>query len=129
MLLISNGILHTMESDTPIRADILIDKGKIIKIKKQIVPYYIMPWPVYKFKVDNNRLTYGDQPIHCPNGHNGDAGGLLIAAVPSSVTVSSVRTSGTAGNSGSGAAGCPARGRPASGLRRPSGPGRHFRRG
>lgn len=38
MLLISNGILHTMESDTPIRADILIDKGKIIKIKKQIVP-------------------------------------------------------------------------------------------
>ncbi len=38
MLLISNGLLHTMESDTPIQADILIDKGKIIKIKKQIVP-------------------------------------------------------------------------------------------
>ncbi len=38
MLLISNGLLHTMESDTPIKADILIDKGKIVKIKKQIVP-------------------------------------------------------------------------------------------
>ncbi len=38
MLLISNGLLHTMENDTPIRADILTDKGKIIKIKKQIIP-------------------------------------------------------------------------------------------
>ncbi len=38
MLLISNGLVHTMESDTPIQADILIDKGKIVKIKKQIVP-------------------------------------------------------------------------------------------
>lgn len=38
MLLISNGLLHTMESDTPIRADILADKGKIIKIKEKIVP-------------------------------------------------------------------------------------------
>lgn len=38
MLLISNGVLHTMENDTPIQADILTDKGKIIKIKKQIVP-------------------------------------------------------------------------------------------
>ncbi|MBE6812057.1 MAG: amidohydrolase [Ruminococcaceae bacterium] len=38
MLLIKNGLLHTMESDTPIRADMLIDNGKIIKIKKQIIP-------------------------------------------------------------------------------------------
>lgn len=38
MLLIANGLLHTMESDTPIQADILTDKGKIIKIKKNIVP-------------------------------------------------------------------------------------------
>ncbi len=38
MLLIANGLLHTMESDAPIKADILTDKGKIIKIKKQIVP-------------------------------------------------------------------------------------------
>jgi len=38
MLLIANGLLHTMENDAPLRADILIDKGKIIKIKEQIVP-------------------------------------------------------------------------------------------
>lgn len=38
MLLIANGLLHTMESDTPIQADILTDKGKIFKIKKEIVP-------------------------------------------------------------------------------------------
>lgn len=38
MLLIANGLLHTMENDTPLRADILTDKGKIIKIQKQIIP-------------------------------------------------------------------------------------------
>lgn len=38
MLLITNGLLHTMESDKPTRADILIDNGKIIKIKEKIAP-------------------------------------------------------------------------------------------
>ncbi len=38
MLLITNGLLHTMESDTPLRADILVKKGKIVKIKEKIVP-------------------------------------------------------------------------------------------
>ncbi len=38
MLLIKNGILHTMERDTPMRGDILIDKGKISEIKDRIVP-------------------------------------------------------------------------------------------
>ncbi|MBE6795957.1 MAG: amidohydrolase [Ruminococcaceae bacterium] len=38
MLLIKNGLLHTMENDEPLRADILIDKGKITEIKKQISP-------------------------------------------------------------------------------------------
>ncbi len=38
MLLIVNGLLHTMERSTPLRADILVDKGKIIKIKEKIVP-------------------------------------------------------------------------------------------
>ncbi len=38
MLLIINGLLHTMETDTPLRSDILIDRGKIVKIKKNIVP-------------------------------------------------------------------------------------------
>ncbi len=38
MLLIINGLLHTMESDKPLRADILINKGKIVKIKENIVP-------------------------------------------------------------------------------------------
>lgn len=37
MLLIANGLLHTMESDTPIRADILVNEGKIVKIKEKIV--------------------------------------------------------------------------------------------
>lgn len=38
MLLIKNGLLYTMESNTPIHADILTDKGKITKIHKNIVP-------------------------------------------------------------------------------------------
>lgn len=38
MLLIANGLLHTMESDTPIRADILVNEGKIVKIREKIVP-------------------------------------------------------------------------------------------
>ncbi len=38
MLLITNGLLHTMESDKPLRADMLVNEGKIIKIKKKIVP-------------------------------------------------------------------------------------------
>ncbi len=38
MLLIKNGLLHTMENDEPLRADILIDKGKITEIKNQIFP-------------------------------------------------------------------------------------------
>lgn len=38
MLLITNGLLHTMENDAPLRADILIDKGKIIEIKNKIIP-------------------------------------------------------------------------------------------
>lgn len=38
MLLIANGLLHTMEYDTPLRADILVNEGKIIKIHKKIVP-------------------------------------------------------------------------------------------
>ncbi len=38
MLLIANGLLHTMESDTPLRADILVNKGKIVKIREKIVP-------------------------------------------------------------------------------------------
>ncbi len=38
MLLIANGLLHTMESDTPIRADILVNEGKIVKIKEKIIP-------------------------------------------------------------------------------------------
>lgn len=40
MLLITNGLLHTMENDAPLRADILIDKGKIIEIKNKIIPTY-----------------------------------------------------------------------------------------
>ncbi len=36
MLLIQNGILYTMEDDNPIKNDVLIDKGKIIKIAKTI---------------------------------------------------------------------------------------------
>jgi len=38
MLLIVNGLLHTMESDTPQKADILVNEGKILKIKKKIEP-------------------------------------------------------------------------------------------
>ncbi len=38
MLLIINGLLHTMERDTPLRADILLKEGKILKIKENIVP-------------------------------------------------------------------------------------------
>lgn len=37
MLLIKNGLLHTMENDEPLRADILTDKGKIIEIKEEII--------------------------------------------------------------------------------------------
>ncbi len=38
MLLIANGLLHTMENDSPLRADILINEGKIVKIKEKIEP-------------------------------------------------------------------------------------------
>lgn len=38
MLLIQNGILYTMEENEAINADILIDKGKIIQISKNITP-------------------------------------------------------------------------------------------
>lgn len=38
MLLIQNGTLHTMESDAPIRADLLIEEGKIEKIAPYITP-------------------------------------------------------------------------------------------
>jgi imidazolonepropionase-like amidohydrolase len=36
MLLIQNGMLYTMEADTPIRADLLIKDGKIEKIAPKI---------------------------------------------------------------------------------------------
>lgn len=38
MLLITNGLLYTMEGDEPLKTDMLIDKGKIIKIKRHIIP-------------------------------------------------------------------------------------------
>lgn len=38
MLLIQNGMLYTMEADTPIRADLLIKDGKIEKIAPKISP-------------------------------------------------------------------------------------------
>ena len=38
MLLIQNGLLHTMEEKQPIHADLLIKDGKIAEIKKTIVP-------------------------------------------------------------------------------------------
>lgn len=38
MLLIQNGILHTMEADDPIWADLLIENGKIAKIAGKISP-------------------------------------------------------------------------------------------
>ncbi len=37
MLLIKNGLLHTMENNEPLLADILTDKGKIIEIKEEII--------------------------------------------------------------------------------------------
>ncbi len=38
MLLIQNGILHTMEEEEPIRADLLIEKGRIVRISQKITP-------------------------------------------------------------------------------------------
>ncbi len=38
MLLIQHGTLHTMEADAPIRADLLLEDGKIAKIAKEISP-------------------------------------------------------------------------------------------
>ncbi len=38
MLLIQNGFLYTMEKNEEIHADLLIDNGKIIEIKKDITP-------------------------------------------------------------------------------------------
>lgn len=38
MLLIQNGILHTMGADDPIQADLLIKNGKIAKIAGKILP-------------------------------------------------------------------------------------------
>lgn len=38
MLLIANGLLYTMENDEPIKADILVNDGKIVRIKEKIVP-------------------------------------------------------------------------------------------
>lgn len=38
MLLIQNGLLHTMESDKPIYADLLIKNGKITQISEKIIP-------------------------------------------------------------------------------------------
>ncbi len=38
MFLIKNGLLYTMEDSKPIRADILISKGKIKKIQKNLSP-------------------------------------------------------------------------------------------
>ena len=38
MLLIQNGTLHTMESDAPIREDLLIKDGKIAKIAPKVLP-------------------------------------------------------------------------------------------
>ncbi len=38
MLLIQHGILHTMETDDPIKADMLIRDGKIVKIAPKISP-------------------------------------------------------------------------------------------
>lgn len=36
MLLIKNGILHTMENETPFRGDILVKNGKIVEISQDI---------------------------------------------------------------------------------------------
>lgn len=38
MLLIQNGLLFTMEAEQAIRADLLLEKGKIVKISKKITP-------------------------------------------------------------------------------------------
>ena len=38
MLLIQNGLLHTMESDAPILADLLVQNGKITEISEKITP-------------------------------------------------------------------------------------------
>lgn len=38
MLLIQNGTLYTMESDMPLRADLLIREGKIAEIAPKISP-------------------------------------------------------------------------------------------
>lgn len=38
MLLIQNGLLYTMEKDSPIRGDLLIENGKITKIADHIAP-------------------------------------------------------------------------------------------
>ncbi len=38
MLLIKNGLLYTMESDKPLREDLLVSHGKIIEIAKEITP-------------------------------------------------------------------------------------------
>ena len=38
MLLIQNGSVFTMEKEEECRADILTDKGKIIRISKNITP-------------------------------------------------------------------------------------------
>ena len=38
VLLIQNGLLHTMESDTPVRADLLARAGKIAQIAEHIPP-------------------------------------------------------------------------------------------
>lgn len=38
MLLIQNGLLYTMEDEHPIRADLLIQDGKITKIDESIIP-------------------------------------------------------------------------------------------
>lgn len=36
MILIKNGLLYTMESDDPVKADLLIDQGKILQISENI---------------------------------------------------------------------------------------------
>ena len=38
MLLIQNGLLYTMESEEPIRADLLLREGKIAEIRPGILP-------------------------------------------------------------------------------------------
>lgn len=38
MLLIQNGLLFTMDTDRPVRGDLLCDKGKILRIADRIAP-------------------------------------------------------------------------------------------